>query len=55
MLPLLPDVSLVAGIVFGATAVSRILVVSLTLLKMLAVNILGLIFLAAVSCESASG
>lgn len=47
--------SLVAGIAFGVAAVSRISVVSLTVLKMLAVNILGLIFLAAVSYESASG
>lgn len=47
--------SLVAGIAFGVAAVSRISVVSLTILKTLAVNILGLIFLAAVSYESASG
>lgn len=47
--------SLVAGIAFGVATVSRISVVSLTVLKMLVVNILGLIFLAAVSDESASG
>lgn len=52
---MLPAVSLVAGIAFGVAAASRVSVVSLTLLKMLVVNILGLIFLAAVSYESASG
>lgn len=47
--------SLIAGIALGAAAVSRVLVVSLPVLRMLAVNILGQIFLAAVSYESASG
>lgn len=45
----------VAGTAFGAAAVSRVSVVSLTVLKMLVVNILGLIFLAAVCYETASG
>lgn len=45
----------VAGIAFGAAALSRVSVVSLTVLKMLVVNILGLIFVAAVSYETASG
>ena len=50
-----PDVFLVASIAFGVAVVSRISIVSLTGLKMLTVNILGLIFLTAVSYVSASG
>lgn len=44
-----PDVFLVASIAFGVAVVSRISIISLTVLKMLTVNILGLIFLTAVS------
>lgn len=50
-----PDVFLVASIAFGVAVVTGISTVSLTVLKMLTVNILGLIFLTAVSYVSASG